>query len=41
MQIQTGECKGNGNWLGVLVGMLERPGVHDVLVNKRRIAVGD
>jgi len=41
MQLQTDECKGNGNWLGVLVGMLERPGVHDVLVNKRRIAMGD
>jgi hypothetical protein len=41
MQIQTDACKGNGNWLGVLIGMLERSDVHDVPVNKRRITVGD
>lgn len=31
MQIQTDEGKGNNNRLGVLIGMLERPGIHDVL----------
>lgn len=41
MQIQTDKSKRDGNRLGGLVGMLKRPRIHDVLVNKRKIAVGD
>jgi hypothetical protein len=41
MQIQTDKSKRDGNRLGGLVGMLKRRRIHDVLVNKRRIAVGD